>query len=171
MNLKGIVSVSGRSGLFKLIGQNKSAFVLESLEDQKVKIVVNMSTVKLASLEDITVFGEVDDLKLMDIFDKMKDSDVPDTKIADGAALRKYFRVVAPDHDEEKVYASDMKKIISWFLIIKELPLFTEDAPEASSSEEKVPVIEDKKQHTTVDKPKPTRAPKKAAARLSQKSK
>jgi hypothetical protein len=172
MNLKGIVSVSGRPGLFKLIGQNKSAFVLESLEDQKTKIVINLSTAKLASLEDITVFGDDDDLKLTEIFAAMKNaSDIPDPKKADGNTLRKFFREVAPGHDEEKVYASDMKKIILWFNIIKDLPLFNEDAPEASE-EEKAPVIEEKKpEHTTVEKPKATRAPKKPAVRLSQKSK
>ncbi len=130
MNLRGLVSVSGKPGLYKIIGQNKSGFVLESLDAQKIKLVVNLSTAKLASLEDITVFGEDDDLKLVDIFTKMKESaSVPDPK-ADGKALRSFFNEVAPGHDEEKVYASDMKKIITWFNIIKELPLFNEPAAE-----------------------------------------
>ncbi len=139
MNLRGIVSVSGKPGLHKVIGQNKSGFVLESLDAQKVKLVVNLSNSKLASLEDITVFGEDEDLKLTDIFARMKDSaSIPDAK-ADGKTLRAYFNEVAPGHDEEKVYASDMKKIINWYNIIKELPLFTEDAPsvpEESKEEE-----------------------------------
>ena len=130
MNLRGLVSVSGKPGLYKIIGQNKSGFVLESLDAQKIKLVVNLATAKLASLEDITVFGEDDDLKLVDIFAKMKESaSVPDPK-ADGKALRSFFNEVAPGHDEEKVYASDMKKIITWFNIIKELPLFNESAAE-----------------------------------------
>lgn len=171
MNLKGVVSVSGRPGLYKLIGQNKSAFVLESLEDSKVKIAINISTTKLASLEDITVFGDDDDLRLTDIFEKMKSADIPDPKKADGTALRGFFREVAPGHDEERVYASDMKKIITWFNIIKDLPLFTED-PSEVSAEAKAPLVEEKKpEHATVEKPKPTRAPKKPAARMSQKSK
>lgn len=172
MNLKGVVSVSGRPGLFKLIGQNKSAFVLENLEDSKVKIAINISTTKLASLEDITVFGDDDDLRLADIFGKMKSAaDIPDPKKADGTALRKFFREVAPGHDEERVYASDMKKIIIWFNIVKDLPLFTEDASEALA-EGKAPVVEEKRsEHVAVEKPKPTRAPKKPAARMSQKSK
>jgi len=130
MNLRGLVSVSGKPGLYKIIGQNKSGFVLESLDAQKIKLVVNLATAKLASLEDITVFGEDDDLKLVDIFAKMKESaSVPDPK-ADGKALRSFFNEVAPGHDEEKVYASDMKKIITWFNIIKELPSFNESAAE-----------------------------------------
>ena len=74
MNLRGIVSVSGKPGLFKLIGQNKTGFILESLDGLKTKAIVNMANAKLASLEDITIFGEDDDLKLIDIFERMKKS-------------------------------------------------------------------------------------------------
>ena len=128
MNLRGIVAISGKPGLFKVIGQNKSGFVLESLDEQKLKVVVNLSTAKLAALEDITVFGEDDDLKLADIFERMKSTTVPDTKNAGGVALRDYFREVAPEHDEEKVYSSDIKKIINWYIILKDLPLFEENS-------------------------------------------
>lgn len=146
MNLKGLVAVSGKPGLYKIIGQNKAGFVLESLDEQKLKLIVNLTTAKLASLEDITIFGEDDDLKLIDIFENMKGaSSIPDPK-SDGAALRKYFREVAPQHDEERVYASDMKKIITWFNLIKDLPLFTESAETPSeepvSVEDSAPVVE-----------------------------
>ena len=134
MNLRGIVAVSGRPGLFKLVGQNKGGYVLESLDAQKVKIVANITTTKLASLEDITIYGEDDDLKLLDVMANIAAaSNVPDSK-ADGTTLRKFFLEVAPAHDQEKVYASDMKKIVSWFHLLKELPLFTEAAPEAITS-------------------------------------
>jgi len=146
MNLKGLVAVSGKPGLYKIIGQNKTGFVLESLDEQKLKLIVNLTTAKLASLEDITVFGQDDDLKLIDIFEKMKASaSVPDPK-SDGSSLRNFFREVAPDHDEDRVYASDMKKIINWFNIIKELPLFTEDVESAEAvipEEEVAPVVEE----------------------------
>lgn len=146
MNLRGIVSVSGKPGLFKVIGQNKSGFVLESLDAQKVKLVVNISTSKLASLEDITIFGEDEDLKLIDVFERMKDaSGIPEVK-ADGNSLRNFFREVAPDHDEEKVYSSDIKKIISWFAVIKDQPFFLEDAlvqaPEAAVEPEPEAIAE-----------------------------
>lgn len=136
MNLRGIVSVSGKPGLYKVIGQNKSGFVLESLDEQKLKLVVNLSTSKMASLEDITIFGEDDDLKLIEIFERIKESSsVPDAK-ADGKSLRSFFREVAPGHDEEKVYVSDIKKIVNWFNIIKELPLFTEEAPASAAPQD-----------------------------------
>jgi len=131
MNLRGIVAVSGKPGLFKLVGQNKAGYVLESLDAQKVKSVVSLSTSKMASLEDITIFGEEDDIRLPDVFEQMKaEENLPDVKTAKGNDLRDFFRIVAPHHDEDRVYSSDIKKIISWFKILKELPLFNEEAPE-----------------------------------------
>ncbi|RYY36423.1 MAG: hypothetical protein EOP46_06530 [Sphingobacteriaceae bacterium] len=136
MNLYGIVAVSGKPGLWKALAQNKTGFVLESLDDAKTKLVANLSTAKLAALDEITVFGDDEDIKLKDIFARFKDAaSVPDAK-ADGTTLRKFFREVAPGHDEEKVYASDMKKIVSWYNILKDLPLFSEAAQTAPATEE-----------------------------------
>jgi hypothetical protein len=176
MNLRGLVSVSGKPGLFKLIGQNKSGFILESLDEQKTKTVVNMSTAKMATLEDITVFGEDEDLKLVDVFENIKSSssNVPDVKTANGTVLRDFFREVAPAHDEDRVYASDMKKILNWYQVIKELPLFNEEAPlplaEGSTVAETAATVK-KTEHAQSDKPKATKAPAKSATRVSQKSK
>jgi hypothetical protein len=130
MNLRGIVAVSGRPGLFKLVGQNKGGYVLESLDAQKLKIVANIANTKLASLEDITIYGEDEDLKLIDVLANIdaKKATAPDAK-ADNNVLRSFFVEVAPSHDQEKVYASDMKKILAWYHIIKDMPLFTEVAP------------------------------------------
>jgi len=175
MNLRGLVSVSGKPGLFKLIGQNKSGFILETLDTQKTKIVVNVSTAKMASLEDITVFGDAGDIKLSDIFIKMHESkSIPDAKAADGNSLRNFFKEVAPDYDEERVYASDMKKIISWYGIIKDLPLFSEVAPEPIAEGSSVVSAEAqqvKKPEPVKEKPKASKAAGKSATRLSQKSK
>ena len=176
MNLRGLVSVSGKPGLFRLIGQNKAGFILETLDEQKTKTVVNMTTSKMATLEDITVFGNDEDLKLIDIFEKIKSSEsIPDVKSADSATLRNFFREVALDHDEDRVYASDMKKILNWYNLIKELPLFNEDAPAPVAEgsvigETHSPVIK-KTEHTQSDKPKATKAPAKSATRVSQKAK
>ena len=175
MNLRGLVSVSGKPGLFKLISQNKSGFILETLDIQKNKIIVNINTAKMASLEDITVFGDTEDLKLSDIFAKIKDSKkVPDTKTADGKALRTFFTEVAPDHDQERVYASDMKKIINWFNTIKDLPLFKEAAPEPiadGAPSASADNLVKKPEPVAKEKPKAIKAAGKSTTRLSQKSK
>lgn len=131
MNLRGLVSVTGKPGLFRLVGQNKNGFVIETMDQPPVRHIVSLSTSKMATLEDITIFGEEDEIKLIDVFNKMKEgeTEIPDPK-ADGAKLREFFYSVAPEHDASRVYASDIKKIITWYGIIKELPLFDEPEPE-----------------------------------------
>jgi hypothetical protein len=143
MNLQGVVAVSGKPGLWRALAQNKTGYILESLDGQKTKLVANLSTAKIASLHEITIFGLDDDIKLTDIFERMKSaSNIPDAK-ADGKKLREFFRGVAPDHDEEKVYASDMKKVISWYQVLKDLVLFNEAEPGAEAAEEAAPIVEE----------------------------
>ncbi len=132
MNLRGIVSLSGKSGLYKALAQNRSGFVLESLDQAKNKVITN-ATSKLATLDDITIFGNDDDITLVSVLQKMKETaneqPIPDPK-ADNKQLRDYFTFIAPDHDQERVYASDIKKIITWYNILSVLPLWNEE-PEA----------------------------------------
>ena len=136
MNLLGIVAVSGKPGLWKALAQNKTGYILESLDEHKTKLVANVSTAKIAGLHEITLFGMDGDIKLTDVFARMKSAaTMPDAK-ADGKKLREFFREVAPDHDEEKVYASDMKKVIVWYQILKNIPLFNEEEPVAPVAEE-----------------------------------
>lgn len=164
MNLQGIVAVSGKPGLWKALTQNKTGFILESLDEKKTKLVANISTAKLAALDEITIFGDDEDIRLKDVFERMKDAaGVPDTK-ADGTTLRKFFREVAPGHDEEKVYASDMKKITSWFTILKDLPLFNEADPTAAPAEE-VPVAVEEPTPAPVEEAEAPAPKKKAAAK------
>jgi hypothetical protein len=163
MNLSGIVAVSGKPGLWKALVQNKTGFVLESLDAQKTKLIANLSTSKLAALDEITIFGDDEDIKLTDVFERMKTAaSIPDAK-AEGTKLRTFFREVAPAHDEEKVYASDMKKVVTWFNILKDMPLFNEAAPAATEiAEGEKPAAAVK----AIEKPKP--ATKKASAPKAQ---
>jgi len=144
MNLKGIVAVAGRPGLWKALAQNKTGFILESLDAQKTKLVANLSTAKIAALDEITIFGDEEDILLKDVLKRMQSAtSLPDPK-ADGKILRALFREVAPGHDEEKVYASDMKKIVSWYHILKDQPLFNEPDPSEAAAE--APVKEEVKE-------------------------
>jgi hypothetical protein len=165
MNLLGIVSVAGKPGLWKALAQNKTGYILESLDAQKTKMVANLSTAKIAALNEITLFGEDEDIKLTDVFERMKTAaNIPDAK-ADGIVLRKFFREVAPDHDEEKVYASDMKKVIGWYNILKVLPLFEEAEPGAEPA---APAEETKEAAPAQEAAKPA-APEKTPAKPSAK--
>lgn len=158
MNLKGIVAVAGRPGLWKALAQNKTGFILESLDAQKNKLVANLSTAKIAALDEITIFGDDEDILLKDVLKRMSEAkSVPDPK-ADGKVLRALFREVAPGHDEEKVYASDMKKIVSWYHIMKDMPFFSEPDPSEAVVEEPV------KEEAPAEPEKPA-APKKPKAK------
>ena len=157
MNLRGIVAVAGRPGLWKALAQNKTGFILESLDAQKTKLVANLSTAKIAALDEITIFGDDEDIRLTEVMERMKAiKNMPEAK-ADGKALRQLFREVAPGHDEEKVYASDMKKIVTWFHIMKDMPFFDEVEPTEAAVEEPV------KEETPVEAAKPAKAAKKPA--------
>jgi hypothetical protein len=166
MNLRGIVSVSGKPGLWKALAQNKTGFILESLDANKTKLVANLSTAKIAALDEITIFGDYEDIRLTDVFGRMKEAkSIPEAK-TDGKVLRDFFREVAPGHDEEKVYASDMKKIVSWYHILKDLPLFSEADP----NEETAPVAE-AEPVAEVEQAKPVKkakAPAKAKAEVAE---
>src|SRR6202012_5297376 len=172
MNLRGIVSVSGKPGLWKALAQNKTGFILESLDAQKTKLVANLSTAKIAALDEITIFGEDEDIRLLDVLERMKAvKNVPEAK-ADGKQLRELFREVAPGHDEEKVYASDMKKVVSWYHILKDMPLFSEELPDETVTEEPVAEPEPVKEVKVAKAPKEAKAkpaaeaaPKKATAK------
>lgn len=168
MNITGLVAVSGKPGLFKLVGQNKSGFILEGLDAQKLKLVVNLSTSKLASLEDITIYCDDEDRRLKDIFEAMKvySKTIPSSK-EDAKVLRAFFADVVPDHDQERVYTSDIKKIVNWFSIIKELPLFDEEEPatETQAEEAKVEVVEESAKEEATEKKTKKPAAKKISAK------
>ena len=167
MNLQGIVAVSGKPGLWKALAQNKNGYVLESLDALKTKLVANLSTAKLAALSEITIFGVDDDIKLTDVFEQMKSAaNIPDAK-ADGKKLREFFFEVAPDHDEEKVYSSDMKKVISWFQLLKDLPLFNEPDPTLAPTE--TAAVEAPVAVEEVAEPAPAAAPKAKAKKAPAK--
>ncbi|MBS1524632.1 MAG: DUF5606 domain-containing protein [Bacteroidetes bacterium] len=164
MNLRGIVAVAGKPGLWKAIAQNKNGFILESIDEHKTKLVANLNTAKIAALDEITIFGYDDDIKLTDVLERMKAvKSIPEAK-ADGRTLRELFLEVAPDHDTEKVYASDMKKIVGWFHILKDLPEFEEATPAAETQEEeeeqaKEPIAEEVKESRPAKKSKATEEP------------
>lgn len=165
MNLQGIVSVSGKPGLWKALAQNKTGYVLESLDAQKTKLIANLSTAKLAALSEITIFGVEDDIRLTDVLERMKSaSNIPDVK-ADGKALRTFFYEVAPDHDEEKVYSSDIKKVIAWFQILKPFPIFEEADPTQGPA----PVAEEPVAEAVTAEPEAESAAPKAKAKKATK--
>ena len=120
MSLKGIIAVGGMSGLYKVISQTKTGFIVESLNDQKKTVI--QSTQKVSTLEDISIYTASGEKPLKDVLILMKEKEsIPVNPKSEPAELKKYFKTIVPDFDEERVYASDIKKIISWYQLLKEI--------------------------------------------------
>jgi hypothetical protein len=138
MNLSGVVAVSGKPGLFKVLGQNKAGFLLQGLEGDGAKVMVS-NNARLAALDETTVYGNGEDLLLKDILlsiqTRRNELTIPDPK-SEAPVLRDFFLKICPNHDQERVYSSDLKKIISWYRIIEKLPLFDEPSPKDKELEE-----------------------------------
>src|SRR6185436_6114335 len=135
MSLKGIIAVGGMSGLFKVLSQTKSGFVVESLNDQKKTVI--QSTQKVSSLEDISVYTASGEKPLKEVLMLMKEKEnIPVTPKSEPSELKKYFKTIVPDFDEERVYASDIKKIVSWYQVLKEILNEKDEGPGEKESNE-----------------------------------
>lgn len=135
MSLKGIISISGLPGLYKVLAQTKSGFIVESLSDKKRLPVA--STQRISMLEDISVYTTADDLPLKQVLLKLKDHaekhQVADPK-SDPDKLRNFFKTIVPDYDADRVYPSDIKKIITWYFLVKDI-VAVEDEEEKKDDE------------------------------------
>lgn len=142
MVLKDILAISGESGLFKFIAQGKNAIIVEHIETGKRSSA--FSSAKVSSLEDISVFTEKEDLPLGKVFDKIYDKESGGPAIdskAETEKLKQYFEEIIPDYSREKVYASDIKKIILWYNLLQKKEMLVKEEPEKSAETEK-PVSE-----------------------------
>ena len=121
MSLQKILAISGKPGLFELKLQTRTGFVAESFLDGK-KITVGMRS-NVSLLSEIAVYTYNEEVKLAEVFKAIatKENDGP-TAIShkdDNGVLVTYFREVLPEFDEERVYASDIKKIINWYNMLQ----------------------------------------------------
>ncbi len=118
MEYNKLVSVTGLNGLFELLSSKADGGVVKSLEDKSTKF-VSTRMHSFSHLESIEVFTKKDNVNLVDIFTAMSTSDekIPDAS-ADTKNISAYFAKVYPDMDFERVYNSDMKKMLKWFKLL-----------------------------------------------------
>ena len=130
-----LVAVSGLPGLFELINSKTDGAIVRSLEDKSTRF-ISSRVHNFSHLESIEIYTVGDNINLVELFNAMeKDGGkLPDEKDAD--AVKKYFHKVYPEMDFERVYPSDMKKMVKWFDVLKKnnveikLPEQPEEAPE-----------------------------------------
>jgi Domain of unknown function (DUF5606) len=151
MEYNKMVSVTGLPGLFELLSSKADGGIVRSLEDKTTKF-VSTRIHNFSHLEGIEVYTVKDNVNLTEIFTAMGKSKekLPDAK-ADNKALQGYFKKVYPDMDFERVYVSDMKKMVKWFEILK-----------ANKIEIKLSEVKEDTPESTIPKAKPTAAKSKA---------
>ncbi len=159
MDLSKIMSISGKTGLFKVVSQMKNAVLVESLTDKKR--FPAFAHEKMSSLEEIAIFTSAEEKPLKDILkamhEKLEGKPGPDPH-GDAAKLQSFFLEVVPDYDQDRVYLSDIKKIVSWYnqLLEHNLLDFTEKEEEKKEEGEKEEMkTEEIKQEETTEEPKP----------------
>ena len=142
MDLKEIMAIAGKPGLYKMVGQAKNGIIVESITDQKRFQAFTHE--KISSLEEISIFTETEDKPLKEIlkaiYEKLEAKAAPDFK-NDNAGLKTFFNEMVPDYDKERVYVSHMQKIVMWYNLLLENDVldFSEEeqvADESVSTEE-----------------------------------
>lgn len=130
MDLTEILAISGKPGLYKMISHTKSGMLVESMIDEKRFPVFTHE--KVSSLEEISIFTETEDLPLKDVFKKIYELLEGEKAISHKSSadeLKDFFDDAIPDYDKERVYVSDIKKVIQWYNLLhdKELLDFNEE--------------------------------------------
>lgn len=138
--LKGILAISGQSGLFKLVAESKNNIIVESLDTHK-RIPV-YSSAKVSALEDIAIYTETSDVPLKDIFRSISEKEQGGSTLShksSGNELKAYFEEVVPEYDKDRVYVSDIKKVLIWYNTLQEKEMLdfseTEEAAETTTED------------------------------------
>jgi hypothetical protein len=137
--LKTILSISGKSGLYKLVSQGKNMLIVESLTDKKR--MPAYGTDKMISLGDIAMYTDEDDVPLQEVFlsIKKKENGQPialNIKTATPEELRQYMGEVLPNFDRDRVHLSDIKKLIAWYNLLVANNLTDFEPAEEETAEE-----------------------------------
>ena len=185
MDLKDILAISGQSGLFKYVSEGRNGIIVESFANKK-RMFVNATT-KVSSLKDIAIYTETEELPLNDvlksIFEKENGGVALDPK-STNEALKEYMAKIVPEYDRERVYVSDIKKLVTWYNILREnnLLVFDEETKEddnaaeetkeetAAKAEKKETVKKTTKKPTPQSGKKPTTAAKKVTTKSQPKA-
>lgn len=136
--LKGILSISGQSGLYKMVAESKNNIIVESLDNLK-RFPVH-STSKVSALEDIAIYTETAEVPLKEVFKAISDNENGGQAISSKSSvneLKTYFENIVPEYDKGRVYISDIKKVLLWYNILQEKELldFSETEEEKRETE------------------------------------
>jgi len=118
MEYSKLISITGMSGLFELVGSKTDGAIVKNLDDKSIKF-VSSRIHNFSHLESIEVFTIRENVNLVEVFQAMDKNTTALPSEKDPKAVKAYFTTVYPDMDFERVYASDMKKMVKWFSLLK----------------------------------------------------
>ena len=152
MEYSKLVAVTGLPGLFELINSKTDGAIVRSLDDKSTRF-ISSRIHNFSHLESIEVYTTAENVNLVDVLNAMEKAGdkLPDEK--DGAAIKKYFEKVYPEMDFERVYTSDMKKMVKWLEVLKKNNVEIK----LSEQPEEEPVEEVQEEQAAEDAPKPKR--------------
>ena len=138
--LKEILSISGKPGLQKLVSNSSNAIIVESLIDGKRFPAYSNS--KIIALEDISIYTEEEDMPLKEVYKRIYTKENGQSALSHKESSEKiiaYFNEIVPEYDKDRVYTSDMKKIIQWYNLLTEKGMlnFSEEESKEENKEEK----------------------------------
>lgn len=136
MELREIAAITGKPGLYRILKPGKAGVIVETLDAAKTRFLAS-ATSKVSILSEITMYTNDAEgsIPLQEVFSRIKDQygdKMTLTAKSDGAALQELMAKVVPDYDREKVYVSDLKKLVTWYSILNE---FAPDALKAPVQE------------------------------------
>lgn len=154
MNVEKILAISGKPGLFELKVQTRSGFVAESLLDGK-KITVGMKS-NVSLLSEISMYTQTGEKQLVEILRAIAIKENEGSAIShkeDNSKLLAYFLEVVPDYDQDRVYPSDIKKVLNWYNMLQAKGMVSKEEPKVENAESvKEQVVEEVK--AKAEKPK-----------------
>ncbi len=135
--LKGILSISGYPGLYKMVSQTKNGIIVEQLETKKR--MPAFSTHKISSLEDIAIYTEDEEVVLKEVFKNIYEVTEGKEAISHKSPnkdLKNFFAKALPNYDQDRVYTSDIKKVINWYNLLVSNDIITENTIKDMNKEE-----------------------------------
>lgn len=129
MELEKIISISGKPGLFKLVSQLRSGFIVEDISTGKKSNITNSSQVSL--LDNIAMYTFEREVPLFEVFENMANKESYKATISHKSSeteLKSFMEEVLPDYDTDRVYASDIKKLVQWYNLLQAAGYITEKA-------------------------------------------
>lgn len=135
MKLSEIASVSGKGGLFKVVTSTKSGLILESLDEAKQKLVAAANQ-RISILQEISIYTNTKEgtVSLDEVLQKIHKTFGADPGVdseSDASELKAFLKSILPEYDEERVYVSDIKKLVKWYgILAKYAPELFSESPQ-----------------------------------------